>query len=100
MEISIKDKTKKEHQQDLVYSVKCPVDTCNESYNGEIGRRLAGVRDHSGRDKSSHMYKHSVEQDHPTVNLDDFQILCQGYRQRNFKRKFQRHFSLKKISLH
>ena len=85
---SIKDKTKKEHQHDLIYSVKCPDDTCNVSYNGEIGRRLAErVKDHSGRDKDSHMYKHSVEQEHPTVKLSDFTILSQGYKLRKFKRK-------------
>ena len=38
--VNIKDKTKKEHNHDLAYSVKCPMKNCLESYNGETGRRL------------------------------------------------------------
>lgn len=37
----IKDVTKKEHQYDLIYSGKCPLEICDKSYNGEIGRSLA-----------------------------------------------------------
>ena len=51
--------TKKEHQHGLIYSIKCPLGPCDNSYNGKIGRRLAErFSDCSGRDKSSHMYKH------------------------------------------
>ena len=35
----IKDKTKKEYQQDLTYNVKCPVDAC--SHNWKTGSRLS-----------------------------------------------------------
>ena len=38
--VNIKDKTKKEHNHDLAYSVKCPMKNCLESYSGETGRRL------------------------------------------------------------
>ena len=37
---NIKDITKREHKHDLVYSVKCPEETCNERYSGETGIRL------------------------------------------------------------
>ena len=37
---NINDITKKEHKHDIVYSVKCSKETCNETYNGEAGRRL------------------------------------------------------------
>ena len=37
---NIKDKTSKEHRNDLTYSVVCPDRNCNEGYNGETGRRL------------------------------------------------------------
>ena len=33
---NIKDITKREHQHDLIYSVKCPSKTCDKSYNGKI----------------------------------------------------------------
>ena len=65
--------SKREHQHDLIYSVKWPLETCDESYNGEIGKRLAErVTDHNCRDKSFYIYKHSIEKDHPTVKLQDF----------------------------
>ena len=37
----VKDVTKKEHQYDLIYRGKCPLEICDKSYNGEIGRSLA-----------------------------------------------------------
>ena len=44
-------------------------ETCEEICNVEIGRRLAVcVRGQSGIDKSSNMYKDSIEKDHSTVN--------------------------------
>lgn len=74
--INAKDVTKKEQQHDLVCSVKCPLEICDESCNGEIERRLAErVSDHSVRDKSSPMYKYSIEKVHPTVKLQDFEVL-------------------------
>ena len=87
-EFNIKDKTDKEHQHDLVYSVKCPGERCNETYNGETGRRLIErVHEHCGKDKDSHMFKHSIEANHPGVTLDDFRIIGKGFRHRKFKRK-------------
>ena len=48
---NIKDKTSKEYQNDLTYSVVCPDLNCNEGYNGETGRRLIErVHEHSGKD--------------------------------------------------
>ena len=59
---NIKDKTSKEHQHDLTYSVICPDLNCNEGYNGEIGRRLIErVYEHSGKDVNSRVFKHSIE---------------------------------------
>ena len=78
-----KDKTKKEHHHDLTYSIKCPMKNYLESYNGETGRRLIErVHEYSGRDINSHMLKHSIAVNHPTVTLDNSQ-----YRKRKFKRK-------------
>ena len=59
---NIKDKTSKEHQHDLAYSVVCPDLNCNEGYNGETGRRLIEkVHEHSGKDVNSHVsYRHST----------------------------------------
>ena len=38
------------------------------------------ISDHGCRDGSSRMYKHFIEKDHPTVKLEDFQILSKGFR--------------------
>ena len=84
---NIKDITKKEHKHDLVYSVKCPEETCNETYNGETGRRLIEQTDeHREKDKNSHVYEHSVNSNHALVTLDDFTIVNSGYKHK-FKRK-------------
>ena len=78
---NIKDKTSKEHQHDLAYSVVCPDLNCNEGYNGEIGRQLIErVHKHSGKDVDSHVFKHSIETNHPTVTIDDIHVLKTGYR--------------------
>ena len=88
IKFNVKVKTKKEHHHDLTYSVKCPMKNCLESYNGETGRRLIEqVNEHSGKDTNSHMFKHSIAANHPTVTLDNFTVLSSGYRNRKFKRK-------------
>ena len=62
---NIKDITKKEHKHDLVYSVKCPEETRNETYNGETGRRLVEqIDEHRGKNKNSHLYQHSMNSNH------------------------------------
>ena len=85
---NVKHKTKKEHHHDLTCSVKCRMKNCTESYNGETGRRLIErVNEHSGKDINSHMFKHSMTANHPTVTLHDFTVFSSGYHNRTFKRK-------------
>ena len=61
----IKDKSNFDHQHDLVYHAKCPIEFCDENYIGESGRRIAErVKDHNGRDHKSHILKHSLEIGH------------------------------------
>ena len=84
---NIKDITKKEHNHNLVYSVKCLEETCNETYSGETGRRLVErIDEHRAKDKNSHVYQHSVNSNHALVTLDDFTILNSGYKHNKFKR--------------
>ena len=83
-----KDKTRKEHEHDLVYHAKCPNEECTDDYIGEIARRIAErVKDHRGRDHSSHLFKHSLEKDHTEVELNDFKIIARNYKNNNRKRK-------------
>ena len=46
------------------------------------------VHEHSGKEVNSHVFKHSLETDHPTVTIDEFRVLKTGYRQKKFRRKF------------
>ena len=85
---NIKDITKKEHNHNLVYNVKCPEETCNKTYNGETGRRLVErVDEHRGKDNNSHVYQHSVNSNLVLVTLDDFTILNSGYKHNKVERK-------------
>ena len=85
---NIKDTiTKKGHKHDLVYSVKCPEETCNKTYNGETGRRLVKrIDEHRGKDKNLHVYQHSMNSNHALVTLDGFTVLNSGYKHSKFKR--------------
>ena len=85
---NVKDITKKKPKHDLVYSVKCPEETCNETYNGETGRRLVErVDEHRGKDNNSHVYQHSVNSNLVLVTLDDFTILNSGYKNNKVEKK-------------
>ena len=53
---SIKDKTKFEHQHDVVYYVNCTEASCRDNNVGETGCMIIEkIKDHSGRDHASHM---------------------------------------------
>ena len=85
---NIKTKTKKDHQHDVTYYVQCPEETCNDDYTGETGRRMAErVIDHCGRDKKSHVFKHSVEKDHRLPSIEEYTILGGNYKNNTFRRK-------------
>ena len=61
----LKDKTRFNHQNNLVYYSKCPDKTCNEDYVGETDRKIEErIMDHNKRDKNSHLLKHSREKNH------------------------------------
>ena len=82
----VKDKTKFNHEHDLVHYVKCP--KCQEDYIAEIVRRLhERIYDHSGKDSKSHMLKHSLENNHKQVSFEDFRIIRNGCTNSKFKRK-------------
>ena len=84
---NVKDKTEIKHQHNLVYKVKCP--DCPATYIGEAGRRLQErVEDHGGRDKNSHVYKHSTHRNHKPVGIENFMVLG-----KNFKTEHQRKIS-------
>ena len=76
----MKDKSKFDHQHDLVYHAKCPSELCDKNYIGESGRRIAErVKDHNGRDYKSHILKHSLETGHGHVISSDFSVISKNY---------------------
>ena len=66
----IKDPTKYQHVDDLIYCTKCPKPNCNENYFDETQRqRIESRANHCGKDKQSHLLKHAVISNHPVVDL-------------------------------
>ena len=80
----ITDQTKLVHKHDLTYLLKCPENTCSETYLGETARRLnERIIEHVGKVKKSHMLKHTLQSGHPSVSPNDFRILHKGYNSNN-----------------
>ena len=69
---NVKDKTVFNYEHDFVYCAKCPEKSFPDDYVNELGTRvLEQVKDHNGRDTSSHIFKHCVVTDHEFVSCDD-----------------------------
>ena len=67
---------------------KYPEEQCREDYTGEKGRHLIErVKDRSGKDARSHLFKHSVETKYKMVRLDDFKIIGKGWKRSKFRCK-------------
>ena len=63
-----KDRSKFEHQHDIIYQEKCSVENCSDDYIGESLRRIIKrVKDHAGRDTKSYVLKRSSEKEHAGV---------------------------------
>ena len=94
---NIKDKISFEHQHNVVYHAKCPNKKCTSHYTGETRCRI-GKRgcQHSGKDKKSHIFRHSQKTKHKKVDMKDFKILGKGYRS-NFTRKISEALFIKKL---
>ena len=84
----IKDQTKFEHKHDIVYLRTCREDNCLNNYVRESECRISKrIIDHNGRDQKSHIFKHSSENRHPNVHINNFNIIGKGFKNNFFKRK-------------
>ena len=108
-----KDRTKFEHQHDIIYQVKCSAENCSDDYIGESARRILetildnrddytgksarrkGQKDHSGRDTKSHALKYSFEKEHAEVTQQDFKIISSNCKNIRLKRKIVEVLSIK-----
>ena len=83
-----KDRTKFEHQHDIIYQVKCSSENCSDDYIGESTRCIIErVKCHGGRDTKSHVLKHSSEKEHVEVPQEDFKIIGSHFKNNRLKRK-------------
>ena len=61
----VKDQTKFEHRNDVVYCCKYPENDCDDFYIGETDRRISErIIDHNKRDKNSHPLQHAQNKKH------------------------------------
>ena len=91
----IKDKTEMEHNHDIVYHNKCPVEKCNKNYICEPGTRISKrILDHAGADSNSYVYKHCIETGHRSPVI---KIIGSNFRKDMFKRKIAEALLIKQL---
>ena len=84
----IKDKINEKHKHDLIYYTKCPEEFCTEDYLRETGRRIIErVADNVGKDKQSHLLKHTLTRNHRHVDLGNMKIIDSSFHNNKLKRK-------------
>ena len=84
---SLKDKVDEKHLSNFIYKFDCRNKKCNENYVGETARhKEIRENDHAGKDKDSHVFKHTQATKHPRANKKNFVILAKNYENRR-KRK-------------
>ena len=95
---NVKGKTVFNHEHDIVYYAKCPEKFCPHDYVSESGKRvLERVKDHNGRDTSSHIFKHCVADDYQFVSCDGLKIVGRNYRNNRRKRKIAEMLLIKNL---
>ena len=83
-----KDRTKCEHQNNIIYQVKCSAESCWDGYIGELARRIIErVKYHGERDTKSHVLKHISEKEQVEVTKEDFKITGSHFKNNRLKRK-------------
>ena len=85
---NVKDKIDFENNHDLIYHKKSPESTCIYDYVGESDCRITErIKDHSDRDHTSNIWKHSMEKSHKNVNTIDLKIIDKNFHNNKEKRK-------------
>ena len=93
----VKDKIDFRHKHNLVYYGECPDEGCKDDYVGETKRCIVErINDHSSKDNSSHLLKHTRENGHTHVWEKDFQILANNY-ESNFNRKISESLFIRQL---
>ena len=93
---NVKDKIDFEHNHDLIYHTKCPEPTCIDDFVGESACWITErIKDHNGRDHTSHVLKHSIEKSHKNVNTIGFKINDKNFCNNKQNGKLLKHYRSK-----
>ena len=62
--------------RDIIYHGNFPEKGCPDSYIGETARKISErVLHHTGKDINSHLYRHSIETVHQTLEIIDYLVI-------------------------
>ena len=71
---------------------------CSENYIRETARRISErVKDHTGKDVHSHLFKHAVESGHEVLDVTNYSIIGKEYGNNVKKRKIAEELLIKEI---
>ena len=94
----VKDRAIFSHNHDIIYHGSSPENVCPDNYIGETARRISErVLDHTGKDINSHLYKHSIETGHQTLEVNNYRIIGNGYGNDWKKRKIAEALLIKEL---
>ena len=83
----VKDQTKFEHRNDVVYCCKCPENDCDDFYIGETDRQISErIIDYNKRDENSYPLQYAQNKKNARVWVNDFTLVNSNYRS-EIKRK-------------
>ena len=95
---SVNDKIDFEHNHDFIYQTKYPKPTCIDDYVGESDCRIIErIKDHNGRDDTSHVLKHSIEKLYQNVNTINFKIINKNFHDNKRKQKIVKALLMKDL---
>ena len=94
----VKDRIIFSYNYDIIYYGNCPENSWSDNYVAETTIRiLEKVLDHTRKDINSHLYKHSVETGHQTLEISDYRIIANGYGNNWNKRKIAEALLIKEL---
>ena len=75
---NVKDPVPFTEKHDVIYRPVCATESCNDDYVGECARLHERVKDHNGRDHSSHLVRHAGVTGHLRVDTVNFEVIGSG----------------------
>ena len=90
----IKEKSKVEHNQDVVYLGTCADNNYSDNYARRIPERIIDGR---GRGQNSHLFKHRCIKNHPKTSKTDFKTISSGFKNNHCQQKFAEVLLIKQI---